>query len=236
MKLLVVLVAVVLLGGFGAVRALPSEGERAARERAVKLFDAMETYAGTTALDQAREARRYGGVRIVVARETPAGREIVLAVRAVREPSNTADWFPAEPYDVTRCFRWTEDRAAGEAGAVECPPRDVDPRTAPTPAPVPDDADELVARVLAEGGGVLATREALAGLDAEVARVDGVLAVAVQGVAGYASGRRINECLLGMRVRGEVAVWRSSKIQVAPGEAGCYPESAAMPALQAPPH
>jgi hypothetical protein len=34
------------------------------------LFKAMETYQGTTALDQAREAKRHGSIRILVARDT----------------------------------------------------------------------------------------------------------------------------------------------------------------------
>ena len=127
----------------------------ATHDRAVLLFDAMETYPGTTALDQADEARRNGRVRVLVARDRAAGREIVLAVTASSSRRTNLDWWPSPNarYDATRCYRWTPDRAWGTADRVPCPRvRDVDPARAPRADPVGAEVGVLLARTLRRGG------------------------------------------------------------------------------------
>jgi len=233
-KALIGVLSLLVLGGTGgafAWQAFPSEGERAADERAEALFEAMETYRGTTAWDQARQASRYGHVRILVARDTVAGREIVLAVRAVREPTNTL--FAPEPYDVTQCYRWTAEphRPWGAYDQTDCPTQKHIERESAETNPVPETADAALKRVLRSHDDAAEVRAALArvddfdGLYVEVAGVDGTLGVAVLGIEGYASGRRVNDCLRGRRDGKRVEVWRPSDIEVAPGEGGCDPRS-----------
>jgi hypothetical protein len=241
MKLLVVVA--VVLAGLGLWRwSTEPPAAAATQERAVRLFNAMETYQGTTALDQAREAKRYGGVRILVARDTSAGREIVLAVTATSTHRTRFDlqfWPDADPpvYRATRCYRWTDDRAWDTADQVDCPAkREIDRSSGARPRPIPVGADRAVARALRGHPHRTGVQAALAGLDADVTEVDGTVAVAVAGVEGYDSGRPVNECLLGLR-RGEaVHVWRPSSIQVAPGEMSCTAAAAFAPEMQHPPH
>lgn len=93
--------------------------------RAVKLFNAMETYTGATAMDQAREAARYGGVRILLAHDTAQGREIVLAVTATSGKRHNFElrFWPGDDqkHSATRCFRWTPEREWDTADEVRCP-------------------------------------------------------------------------------------------------------------------
>ena len=206
----------------------------ATHDRAVLLFDAMETYPGTTALDQALEARRNGRVRVMVARDTAAGREIVLAVTASSNRRNNLDWWPSQgaSYAATRCYRWTEDRDWGTADRVACPStRDVDPARAPRAQPMGQDVADRLARALRRGE----DPTDLPG--AQVASDSGAVGVAVAGIRGYDSGRRVNDCLLGLRrADGTVQVWKPSSVQVAPGEASCDAATALAAGLQRPPH
>jgi len=204
-KALIGVLSLLVLGGTGgafAWQAFPSEGERAADERAEALFEAMETYRGTTAWDQARQASRYGHVRILVARDTVAGR------------------WTAEPH-----------RPWGAYDQTDCPTQKHIERESAETNPVPETADAALKRVLRSHDDAAEVRAALArvddfdGLYVEVAGVDGTLGVAVLGIEGYASGRRVNDCLRGRRDGKRVEVWRPSDIEVAPGEGGCDPRS-----------
>lgn len=233
------LVTGLLLGALGIAAAVTWWGRQepavaATHDRAVLLFDAMETYPGTTALDQAVEARRNGRVRVLVAREGAAGREIVHAVTASSNRRTNLDWWPSAgaTYDATRCYRWTPDRAWGTADRVDCPRvRAVDPARAPRADPVQPDLGAELTRVLRRGGDPRKVT------GAQVGRRDGAVGVAVSGVRGYDSGRRVNDCLLGLRrADGTVQVWKPSAIQVAPGEGSCDPETALSADLQHPPH
>jgi hypothetical protein len=209
-------------------------------ERAVALFNAMETYAGTTALDRADEATRYPGVTVMVARNTPGGQEIVLKIRAASDRRNNFDWWPAQNahHVATRCYRWTESRLWGTAGEVDCPDhRDIDPSRAPHTGQIDSRVDGEVERALSRSRSAAVVRQQLAGVeDATVQDVDGTIAVAVTRISGYDSGRAVRDCLLGYRAGEVVRVWRPSAEQVAPGEASCDPEDALTSSLQTPPH
>lgn len=209
-------------------------------ERAVALFNAMETYPGATALDQAREASRYPGVVVMVARNGPAGHEIVLRVTATDVHRNNLDWWPTSDaeYRASRCYRWTQDRAWDTADEVDCPERkDVDPARAPHPDPIGSHVDREVEQALRSHRDVAAVRGALVDVDgATVRELDGRIAVAVTRIEGYDSGRPVRDCLLGYRDARSVRVWRPTTTQVAPGEASCVPDSALEPSLQTPPH
>jgi hypothetical protein len=105
--------------------------------------------------------------------------------------------------------------------------RDVNPARAPRVDPVGPEVSVLLARTLHRGGDPRGVP------GAEVATQDGAVGVAVRGVRGYASGRPVNDCLLGLRrADGTVQVWRPSAIQVAPGEGSCDPATALAAALQ----
>jgi len=207
----------------------------ATHDRAVRLFDAMETYPGTTALDQAREAKRYGDVRILVAHGDGADRVIVLAVTATSSRASNADvsFLPdSTVYSATRCYRWTPDREWGTADRVGCPERrDVDPATAPEPPAASATTDE-VQTLLAEGADEQAVRHRVPAADVRTER--GAIGVAVPGIRGYASGHRVNDCVLGRRDTDGVRVWSLAPTQVAPGELGCTADLALHP--PAPPH
>jgi hypothetical protein len=200
----------------------------------------METYAGTTALDRAQEAHQYPGVAIMVARNTSAGHEIVLRIKAADDRRNNFDWWPTPNahYEAIRCYRWTEDRAMDTAEEVDCPEkRDIDLARAPQPEPIGARVDRKIERALTRSGDANQVRRALAEVDGvAVEDLQGTVAVAVTGVEAYASGSRVNDCVLGYRRGHTVAVWRPSDIQTAPGEASCDPAGALDPYLQTPPH
>src|SRR4051794_26638493 len=209
-------------------------------ERAITLFNAMETYPGTTALDQAREASGYPGVDIIVARNTSAGHEIVLRITAADDRRNNVDWWPTQNahYEATRCYRWTQGREWDTADEVDCPQRkDIDPARAPLTEPISPRVDDEVERALRRGRNAAEVRAELADVDdVAVAVIDGRIAVAVTRVEGYDSGRPVRDCVLGIRAARTVRVWRPSPTQVAPGEASCDPAGAVEPYLQTPPH
>jgi len=126
----------------------------------VKLFNAMETYPGTTALDQAEEAERYGGVKIWVAKDTDQGREIVLAVTATR----TDTWGQPLP-PVTDCYRWTDHREWDTADHVDCPTTvDIPAAAEPPTISLPDDVEHRLERALAGGATPSQVRSRLADL------------------------------------------------------------------------
>ena len=211
----------------------------ATHERAVVLFDAMQTYPGTTALDQAREAQRRGGVRVLVAQGSGADREIVLAVTATSDRRHGFELWPStdETHSATRCYRWTQQRDWGTADRVTCPThRDVDRSDGPTASPVTAATARQVERALRSGADEATVRARLTAVGAEVRGSGDAIGVAVAGVSGYDSGRRVNDCLLARRYDGRVEVWRPSSVQVAPGEATCDASAALAAGLQHPPH
>lgn len=236
--LLVTLVLVIALGTYAWGTREPAVS--ATHDRAVALFNAMETYAGATAMDRALEATAYPGVELVVARNTGAGHEIVLRVTASSDRRDNFDWWPDPEahYEATRCYRWTEDREWDTADEVDCPEvRDVDPTRAVAAAPIGPGVDRRVRRALVDSSSAAAVRADLAGVrDATVEDVEGTVAVAVSRVEGYRSGIPVRGCVLGFRHGDDVRVWRPASIQVAPGEATCEPQAALDPALQRPPH
>ena len=208
----------------------------------------MQTYSGSTVLDQAREGVRvgYGGpVDIRVARETTSGREIVLAVTGESSRRTNFDVWPVSGshYVATRCFRWTPDRVWGTADEVRCPRhRHLDRSVEPSVTPVDARAERAVRRVLGDFRGP-ATIEALlaqdpdtAALRVDASRRDDVVGVAVSGVDGYSSGRAQPDCLLATRTGSKVSLWRPSAIQVAPGEGTCDAAAALSGFGQHPPH
>jgi hypothetical protein len=209
-------------------------------ERAIALFNAMETYPGSTALDQAREASGYPGVDIVVARNTSAGHEIVLRITAADDRRNNFDWWPSQNahYEATRCYRWTQGREWDTADEVGCPERkDIDPARAPRTEPISPRVDAELEQALRHSRNAATVRAQLADVDnVSVAVIDGRVAVAVSRVEGYDSGRPVRDCVLGVRDERTVQVWRPSATQVAPGEGSCDPAGAVEPYLQAPPH
>ncbi len=235
--LLLALLTALLLAGAGYAWGTREPAVAATHERAVALFNAMETYAGTTALDRADEAAAYPGVAVVVARNTDRGQVIVLRITASSDQRNNLDWWP-DPhahYEATRCYRWTDDRAWDTADEVDCPATDIDPARAPRPRPIPSRVDDRIERALR--GRPDRVRQALAGLPGlDVQEVGGRIGVAVTRISGYDAGRPVRDCVLGYRSGRDVEVWRPSAIQVAPGEATCDAAGALEPSLQAPPH
>jgi hypothetical protein len=233
---LAVLAALVLAVGGAVHWARQSPAAAATHERAVRLFNAMETYPGSTAVDQAREAKRYGDVRILVARGDGDDRVIVLAVTATSSRASNADvsFLPdSRVYRATRCYRWTPDRAWDTADRVDCPEhRDVDPTTGPRSTPVTARTEHEVQAALEAGADAQAVRARVPGADVRAA--GDVLAVAVPGVRGYDSGHRVNDCLLARRDAHGVQVWSLGPTQVAPGELSCTADLALHP--PAPPH
>lgn len=236
--LLVTPAVVIALGAYAWGTREPAVS--ATHDRAVALFDAMETYAGATALDRAREATAYPGVEVMVARNTEAGHEIVLRITASAGRRTNLDWSPDPEahYEATRCYRWTEDREWGTAEEVDCPEvRDIDATRSEAAGPIGPGVDRRVRRALADSRGVAAVRADLAHVpDATVEDIDGTVAVAVSRLEGYRSGIPVRGCVLGFRRGDDVRVWRPASIQVAPGEATCEPQAALDPALQRPPH
>ena len=235
-----VLLPVLLIGGTVYAWGVQEPAVAQTRERAVALLNAMDTYAGTTALDRAREATRYPGVTVLVARNTADGHEIVLRITAADDQRTNVDWWPDQNahYEATRCYRWTEDREWDTAAELDCPAqKDIDRTRAPQAAPIGPHVDREVRRALARIDDAAQGRAALAGVDgATVAALDGSIAVAVTGIEGYADGSPVRDCLLGYRTGNNVEVWRPSDIQTAPGEASCDPAGALSASLQAPPH
>jgi hypothetical protein len=238
----VLAVLAVLSVGGGGLYAWGTQEPAVARthERAVALFNAMETYPGTTALDQAREGSSYPGVVIMVARNTPAGHEIIVKITAADDRRNNFDWWPTQDarYEATRCYRWTQDRAWDTADEVDCPGRkDIDPARAAHAEPIGHRVDRRVERALGRGTSAAAVRAELADLDdVSVQDINGTITVAVTRIEGYDSGRAVRGCLLGYRKVKTVRVWHPTAAQVAPGEATCDPEGAVEPYLQEPPH
>ena len=212
----------------------------ATHDRAVALFNAMETYAGATAMDRASEATAYPDVDVMVARNTAAGHEIVLRITASAGRRNNLDWWPDPDasYEATRCYRWTEDREWGTAEEVDCPEvRDIDTTRADALGPIGPGVDRRVHRALTHASSAAAVSADLAGVpDAMVESIGGTVAVAVSRLEGYRSGIPVRGCVLGFRDGVHVRVWRPASIQVAPGEATCEPQAALDPALQHPPH
>ncbi|WP_296605783.1 hypothetical protein [Nocardioides sp.] len=236
--LLVTPVLVIALGTYAWGTREPAVS--ATHDRAVALFNAMETYAGATAMDRALEATAYPGVELVVARNTEAGHEIVLRITASATRRNNLDWWPDPDahYEATRCYRWTDDREWDTAEQVTCPEAtDIDPTRAAEAGPIGAGVDLRVRRALTGATDAAGVSERLSRVpDLSVEEVDGAIAVAVSRLEGYVSGRPVRDCVLAYRRGDEVRVWRPASIQVAPGEASCEPQAALDPALQKPPH
>ncbi|MEI7056780.1 hypothetical protein WBG06_13255 [Nocardioides sp. CCNWLW239] len=222
MKTLWVVLAVValtLVGGVGAfwVWAQGAPAEARTHTRAVAIFNAMETYAGSTVYDQAREGEREGEVEIMVATDSPDdGRRIVLAITAHHECRTnwecaTRIWpDSSNTYSATRCFEWSEQREWDTADEVDCPKtREIDTTPAET-VELPDDAEARLEKALRADEPAASVR-ALTDLPGLAVREEGArLYVASGGVTGYWSGRAATGCLLGWRVGGEVEVVRLS--------------------------
>ena len=216
MLAVVALTLVATLGAFWAwAQASPAEARTHAR--AVVIFNAMETYPGNTAYDQAREGERQGDVEILVATDSPEkGRRIVLAITAHHECRTnwecaTRIWpDPSSTYSATRCFEWSEPREWDTADEVDCPKR---PEIDTTPAgavELPEDAETRLEAVLRAGDAAASVR-ALTDLPGLDVRQEGTrVYVASGGITGYWSGRMATECLLGWNVEGEVDVVRLS--------------------------
>jgi hypothetical protein len=203
--------AVVVLSGCGADEV---DARSLTHDRAVKLFNAMETYPGSTPLDQANEAKRYGDVKVWVAKDTDDGREIVLAVTVKRSDT----WGQPLP-SVTDCYRWTDDREWDTADHVDCPTTvDIPDVPEPPATPVPDGADHRIERALAGRSTVEQVRARLAGLpNLDVAEEDGVVYVATGGIAGYFSGHPTHECEVAWRAGGKVMTYWLDRDHAAEG-------------------
>lgn len=212
-------VALTLVAGVGAfwVWAQGSPADARTHTRAVAIFNAMETYPGRTAYDQAREGARWGEVKILVATDRPAeGRRIVLAITAHHECRTnwecaTRIWpDSANSYSATRCFEWSEARAWDTADGVDCPKR---PEIDTTPAEtveLPEDAETRLETALRADDAAASVRT-LTDLPALEVQEEGTRTyVAAGGVTGHWSGRVATDCLLGWKVDGEIGVARLS--------------------------
>ena len=203
----------------------------------------METYAGTTALDQANDVASEDGVKIMAARNASDGHEIVLAVTGHANRAHNYDIGPLfstsgdSGYSATRCFRWTPHRAWGTAQRVDCPVRrSIDPATAPKAHPISPQVEARVRRALhatAEPGRI---RAQLSGIQVQVRRIGATTALALAGTAGYRDGRAVPECLLGFRKGDRIDVWLPQIAQIEPGELACAPATALLPEARQAPH
>ncbi|MFJ9391331.1 hypothetical protein ACIRON_21075 [Nocardioides sp. NPDC101246] len=212
----VALMLVVAVGGVWAW-AQGSPADARTHTRAVAIFNAMETYPGKTAYDQAREGERQGEVEILVATDRPEeGRRIVLAVTAHHECRTnwecaTRIWPDhSSIYTATRCFEWSEPREWDTADEVDCPRK---PEVDTTPAEtveVPEDAEARLEAALGADDASASVR-ALSDLPGlEVQEKGTRIFVASGGVTGYWMGRTVSDCVLGWKVDGEVGVVRLS--------------------------
>lgn len=210
----VALTLVASVGAFWAwARASPAEART--HTRAVAIFNAMETYPGNTAYDQAREGERQGEVEILVATDDPEeGRRIVLAITAHHECRTNWEcairiWpDSSSTYSATRCFEWSEPREWDTADEVDCPKRpEIDTAPAGT-VELSEDAETRLETALRTGDAAASVR-ALTDLPGLEVREEGArVYVASGGITGYWSGRMATECLLGWRVDDEVGVVR----------------------------
>ncbi|OIJ23731.1 hypothetical protein [Nocardioides luteus] len=181
------------------------------------IFNAMETYPGKTAYDQAREGERQGEVEILVATDSPDdGRRIVLAITAHHECRTnwecaTRIWpDSSNTYSATRCFEWTEPREWDTADEVECPTTTEIDRTRAATVDLPEDAEvRLTAALQAENAA--ASVRALTDLPGLEVRTEGTrVYVASGGITGYWTGRMATDRMLGWKVDGEVGIKRLS--------------------------
>ncbi|MFD7078144.1 hypothetical protein ACFV9G_28320 [Nocardioides sp. NPDC059952] len=215
----IAVVVLTLVAGVGAlwVWAQGSPAEARTHARAVAIFNAMETYPGKTAYDQAREGARRGEVEILVATDRPAdGRRIVLAITAHHECRTnwecaTRIWpDSSNTYSATRCFEWSQSREWGTAEEVDCPRT---PEIDTTPAGtvgLPDDAEARLEAALRANDAAASVR-ALTDLPGLEMREEGTrIYVASGGITGYWTGRMATDCLLGWKVDGTVDVVRLS--------------------------
>ncbi|MFE6510598.1 hypothetical protein ACFVDI_26440 [Nocardioides sp. NPDC057767] len=212
-------VALTLVAGVGAlwVWAEGSPAEARTRTRAVAIFNAMETYPGRTAYDQAREGERQGDVEILVASDSPEdGRRIVLAITAHHECRTnwecaTRIWpDSSNTYSATRCFKWSEPREWDTADEVDCPSEtEIDTTTAQS-VDLPKDAEVRLEAALGADDAAASVR-ALTGLPGLEVQSEGTrVYVAAGGITGYWTGRMSTDCVLGWKVGGEVEVVRLS--------------------------
>lgn len=223
-SVILTVVGLVLLGIAGLVAAFVgwangSPAVAQTRIRAVKIFNAMETYPGTTVYDQAEEGAKWGDVEIMVAKNDPElgpnGRRIVLAITAHAECKTnwecaTKIWHDdSQPYSATRCFEWTSQRRwDAPADEVDCPAkRDIDTTRAKT-VDVPDDAEARIKAAL-RSADAAARLSALTGLPDLQVRADGKdVYVSTGGITGYWTGRMETECVLGWKTASGVEVVR----------------------------
>lgn len=211
-----VVVALTLVGLAGALWgwAQGSPAEARTHTRAVAIFNAMETYPGKTAYDQALEGARQGEVEILVATETEEGRRIVLAITAHHECQTnwecaTRIWPDStSPATATRCFEWLEPQEWDTAEAVDCPTRRQIDTTPAATVDVPGDAATGLQAALRTEDAAANVR-ALADLPGLEVQAEGAnVYVAAGGITGYWTGRMATTCLLGWKVDGEVVVVR----------------------------
>ncbi|MEU6138497.1 hypothetical protein [Nocardioides sp. NPDC047086] len=212
-------VALTLVAGVGAFWAWAqgSPAEARMHTRAVAIFNAMETYPGRTAYDQAREGERQGDVEILVASDSPEdGRRIVLAITAHHECRTnwecaTRIWADSSnTYSATRCFEWSEPRDWDTADEVDCPrTTEIDTTTAQS-VELPHDAELQLEAALGADAAAASVR-ALTDLPGLEVQAEGTrVYVASSGITGYWTGRMATDCLLGWKVDGEVEVVRLS--------------------------
>ena len=215
----VAVVALTLVAGAGAfwVWAEGSPAEARTRTRAVAIFNAMETYPGRTAYDQAREGERQGDVEILLASDSPEdGRRIVLAITAHHECRTnwecaTRIWpDSSNTYSATRCFEWSEPREWDTADEVDCPSEpEIDTTTAQS-VDLPKDAEVRLEAALGADDAAASVR-ALTDLPGLEVQSEGTrVYVASGGITGYWTGRMSTDCVLGWKVGGEVEVVRLS--------------------------
>lgn len=212
----VALTLVAAVGGFWAW-AQGSPAEAQTHTRAVAIFNAMETYPGMTAYEQAREGERQGEVEILVATDSPEdGRRIVLAITAHHECRTnwecaTRIWPDStSTYSATRCFEWSEPREWDTADEVDCPKKQQIDTTPAATVELPEDAETRLESAL-RGDDAAARVGALNDLPGLEVQEEGTrIYVAAGGVTGYWTGRMTTDCLLGWKVDGEVEVVRLS--------------------------
>lgn len=212
-------VALTLVAGVGAFWAWAqgSPAEARTHARAVAIFNAMETYPGTTVYDQAREGEREGDVAVLAATDSlEDGRRIVLAITAHHECRTnwecaTRIW-PDSPstYSATRCFEWSEPRAWDTADEVDCPRTpEIDTTTAQS-VELPKDAEVRLDAAMRADDAAASVRS-LTDLPGLEVQVEGTRVYAASGgITGYWTGRVATDCLLGWKVEGEVGVERLS--------------------------
>lgn len=229
-RLAAVIVGILLLGGgifywWG----IQSPAVADAHNRAVKLFNAMATYPGTTALDRANVAMSYPGVRIVVAHNTPQGQVIVLAITGSAHTRHNFDFSfnfgsSSEPtFYATRCFEWTWGMRYGTAPEVPCPPVSIDRSVAPSPDPRTPGDVQRVRRALTGSPTVASVRLALAGSRAIVEARPFGIALAWPGVAWYENGHAAPDCVWAIRDHHGVTVWQPTSREMRTGEFSCTP-------------